>query len=79
MVSPIVVSKRPKNAQPKKGRKGRKIGKGIRKLSHSRWVTYAVLITHSEQRREQSMKTRTCSECDKVFHSRGAMARHGCK
>lgn len=79
MVSPIVVSKRPKNAQPKKGRKGRKIGKGIRKLSHSRWANYAGLIAHSEQRREQSMKTRTCLACDKVFHSRGAASRHLCK
>jgi hypothetical protein len=78
VVSPVIVSKRPKNAEPKKGRKGRKIGKGVRKVAHSRWSTYANLIAHCKQRREQSIKTRTCLACDKVFHSHNAAKRHIC-
>ena len=78
MVSPIVVSNRPKNSQPKKGRKGRKIGKGVRKVSHSRWATYASVLAHGSQRREQSIKTRTCLACDKVFHSKNAFNKHTC-
>lgn len=78
MVSPIVVSNRPKNAQPKKGRKGRKIGKGVRKVSHSRWATYAAVFAHGSQRREKQIKTRTCLACDKVFHSRAAIRCHVC-
>jgi hypothetical protein len=64
---------------PKKGRRGRKIGKGIRKAAHSRWSNYANLIAACEQRREQSIKARTCLACDKVFHSRAAIRRHLCK
>jgi hypothetical protein len=33
--------------EPKKGRKGRKIGKGVRKLSHSKWGKYAALFDYN--------------------------------
>ena len=30
----------------KPGKRGRKIGKGVRKMSHSKWGTYAGLFAH---------------------------------
>ena len=63
----------------KKGKRGRKIAKGNRKLEHSRWRSYEALINHQAKRRIESMKRRFCLGCDTQFHSRGAMNRHECK
>jgi len=65
-------------AARKKGKKGRKLGKGIHKLSHSKWGSYVALINHQTARRVVTMKRRFCLGCDTQFHSRGALNRHDC-
>ena len=62
----------------KKGRKGRKIGKGINKLSHSRWGSYVALINHQQSLRFERMASRFCKKCHVQFHSKGAYCRHEC-
>jgi hypothetical protein len=43
----------------KGGRKGsRKHGKGVAKLAHSKWGTYAALIAHSEKKKHHRMEVR---------------------
>ncbi len=62
----------------KGGKKSRKHGKGDRKLSHSRWGTYAVLIGHQLKRRGASLLRRFCLDCNTQVHSRGSFNRHDC-
>jgi hypothetical protein len=64
--------------RPKGGKKGRKIGKGTHKLSHSKWGSYEALINHEQARRVETTKRRYCSECETQFHSRGALKHHDC-
>lgn len=62
----------------KKGKKGRKIGKGQHKISHSKWGNYAALRAHQQSRRLGTMGRRFCKGCDTQFHSRAALNRHTC-
>lgn len=62
----------------KGGKKNRKHGRGIEKLSHSRWRSYAGLIGHQKDRRIESMMRRFCDFCKIQFHSRGVFNRHDC-
>lgn len=63
----------------KKGKKGRKVGKGIHKLSHSKWGNYAALIAHQKSRRLGTLGRRFCKGCDTQLHSRAAFLRYVCK
>lgn len=71
-----VIVSRP--AARRKGRKGRKIGKGDRKISHSKWGSYTALINHQNARRQESLLNRFCLACGIQFHSRAAFNRHDC-
>lgn len=62
----------------KGGKKNRKVGKGDRKLSHSKWGSYEALISHQQKRRLATMERRFCLDCETQFHSRGALNRHVC-
>jgi hypothetical protein len=64
--------------RPKGGRKGRKIGKGVHKLSHSSWGSYDALFNHQLSRRRKTLERRFCSVCETQFHSRAALHRHVC-
>jgi hypothetical protein len=64
--------------EPKKGRKGRKIGKGVRKLSHSKWGKYAALFDYNTMRRKETLARRRCTCCGVQYHSRSACIRHAC-
>ena len=64
--------------RPKGGKKGRKIGKGVHKLSHSKWGSYESLINHQYARRVATVDRRCCAECETQFHSRGSLNRHDC-
>lgn len=75
-VAPVPSTKRKGRKQ---GRKGRKIGTGIEKLSHSKWGSYAGLIAHQQSRRLASMGRRYCKACETQFHSRAAFNRHAKK
>lgn len=68
----------PSNINRKKGKKGRKIGKGIFKLAHSKWGTYAALINHQSDRRAMKLLRRYCFACRIQFHSRAVLKRHEC-
>jgi len=63
---------------PKGGRKGRKIGKGIHKLSRSSWKSYAALLSHQHYRRLENFNRRYCKTCETQFHSHAAYNRHDC-
>lgn len=62
----------------KKGKKDRKHGRGILKLSHSKWGTYAGLMAHQTSIRLGRMARRFCKSCHTQFHSRAAYRRHEC-
>ena len=67
---------------PKKkdrGKRGRKVGKGVRKLSHSRWGNYESLINHLQSGRLGRLARRYCKICKIQFHSRYAFKKHDCK
>ena len=71
----VVVSPKKKD----RGKRGRKIGKGIRKLSRSKWGSYEALIRHQQARRRATTQARFCDVCKVQFHSRNAFRRHDCK
>ena len=73
--APIIVGSKKKD----RGKKGRKIGKGVRKLAHSKWGNYAGLINRQTSRRLGTMGRRFCKVCETQFHSRGALKLHACK
>ena len=74
--------------ESKKGRKGRKIGTGKLKVSHSRFGTYAGVIAHSEMRKRNRITARSirllrlaekrvCIQCGrKGFRDSRALRRH---
>jgi hypothetical protein len=62
-----------------RGKRGRKVGKGVHKLSHSKWGNYAVLINHQFSRRLGRLARRYCKVCKVQFHSRGALKKHACE
>lgn len=67
---------------PKKkdrGKRGRKVGKGVHKLSHSKWGSYVALINHQFNRRLGRLARRYCKACSIQFHSRYAFKKHVCK
>lgn len=74
----VIVAATPKGKGRKKGKKGRKIGKGINKLSHSKWGKYAALINHQQSRRFETIARRFCKDCHTQFHSRSVFNRHDC-
>lgn len=44
--------------QPKKGKKNRKFGRGLRKVQRSRFGSYAALFADCERRKQRRMATR---------------------
>jgi hypothetical protein len=63
----------------KGGKKCRKHGKGLHKLSHSKWGNYAALINHLQSRRLGKLARRQCKICKIQFHSHGALKKHACE
>ena len=78
MSKSLVVTVASRGRARKKGKKGRKIGKGTHKLSHSKWGSYVALINHQTARRKANLLRRFCLACDVQFHSRAALKRHVC-
>jgi hypothetical protein len=76
MSKTVTVVPSTKGKARKKGRKGRKVGTGIEKLSHSKWGSYAGLIAHQQSRRLATMARRYCKICNSQFHSKAAFNRH---
>lgn len=76
--SQVIITSNQHGRARKKGKKGRKIGKGAHKLSHSKWGSYTALINHQMARRLATMKRRFCLGCDTQFHSRATFNRHEC-
>jgi len=60
------------------GRKGRKVGKGVHKASHSRFGNYAGIFAHSERLKLARMSRAFCKACEIQFHSKNALKRHAC-
>jgi hypothetical protein len=60
------------------GKKGRKVGKGSYKLSHSKWGSYAGLIARQQSIRLGKMGKRYCKDCEVQFHSTNALHNHTC-
>ena len=66
----------PSNIHRKGGRKGRKIGKGIIKASHSKWGSYAGIMAHSTAEKRKRMEASFCKICNIQFPSRNVLVRH---
>lgn len=57
--APTIVGPKKKD----RGKRGRKVGKGVHKMSHSRWGNYAALINFQMSRRFERLASRFCKEC----------------
>lgn len=70
--APVLVGSKKKD----RGKRGRKVGKGQRKLSHSRWGNYTAFNNHQQSRRLGNLARRQCKICLTQFHSRAAFNKH---